>query len=391
MNDEKRFNDDSALKKETENDLKISQDDISTSSTSLSSRGSSMPLKKNLTPTKETKAKHVESASTSKTKSNTTTKSKTSTSALPTKVSSSSSSSTPRADSTQKVKTTSPPPSSKKSVSLEPKSKPPPYSEPPSLQEREKPLIPSAPTSISGNTPIVSFTEKVEKETESSPHHPSVEISIATSITSSSSDSGSMDPDNLPIYTAVTQEEAEDVRPVTFVKRPATARKPPPKLKSEAVDKGPTTSSVGVPLVDANPEEDMFITANSSIVEPLKYTKSDDSSITKDDLINLRDQIQTLTRCIHPLGKLLDYVQEDMDMMNKEIEKWKAASNDYLQTLITEMEVTKGKLGPMEEELKKIDESIALELEKLDQVKMRVLMNEETMRTLVSQLVVSSH
>lgn len=37
----------------------------------------------------------------------------------------------------------------------------------------------------------------------------------------------------------------------------------------------------------------------------------------------LRGTIQTLTRTTNPLGKLLDYVQEDVEMMQKELLDWR--------------------------------------------------------------------
>jgi len=37
---------------------------------------------------------------------------------------------------------------------------------------------------------------------------------------------------------------------------------------------------------------------------------------------NLKDLIQKLVRSLNPLGKLMDYVQEDIDSMQREYVKW---------------------------------------------------------------------
>lgn len=43
----------------------------------------------------------------------------------------------------------------------------------------------------------------------------------------------------------------------------------------------------------------------------------------------LRDSIQKLTRSINPLGKLMDFLQEDVDSMQMELSVWK---NSYANT-----------------------------------------------------------
>lgn len=38
---------------------------------------------------------------------------------------------------------------------------------------------------------------------------------------------------------------------------------------------------------------------------------------------SLRESIQKLTRSVNPLGKLLDFLQEDIDSMQRELSVWK--------------------------------------------------------------------
>lgn len=42
---------------------------------------------------------------------------------------------------------------------------------------------------------------------------------------------------------------------------------------------------------------------------------------------NLRDSIQQLTRSINPLGKLMDFLQEDIDSMQIEMNMWRDGYN----------------------------------------------------------------
>ncbi|KAJ3130469.1 TRAF3-interacting protein 1 [Nowakowskiella sp. JEL0407] len=49
----------------------------------------------------------------------------------------------------------------------------------------------------------------------------------------------------------------------------------------------------------------------------------------KKEIMSLRDSIQILCRSTNPLGKMIDYMQEDVDSMNKELEMWKKESQKY--------------------------------------------------------------
>ena len=44
---------------------------------------------------------------------------------------------------------------------------------------------------------------------------------------------------------------------------------------------------------------------------------------TQREVNKLRESIQTLTRSANPLGKLMDFLQEDVDAMQRELENWK--------------------------------------------------------------------
>lgn len=51
------------------------------------------------------------------------------------------------------------------------------------------------------------------------------------------------------------------------------------------------------------------------------FEKNRDS--TNRDIEKLRSCIQNLTRSTNPLGKLLDFFQEDIDTIQRELETWK--------------------------------------------------------------------
>ena len=47
----------------------------------------------------------------------------------------------------------------------------------------------------------------------------------------------------------------------------------------------------------------------------------------------LRGAIQTLTRSANPLGKIMDYLQEDVDSMQKELEMWQRENGEHRQAI----------------------------------------------------------
>lgn len=50
----------------------------------------------------------------------------------------------------------------------------------------------------------------------------------------------------------------------------------------------------------------------------------------------LRDSIQKLTRSINPLGKLMDFLQEDIDSMQMELTMWQNVYKNTTDDLKTE-------------------------------------------------------
>jgi len=50
--------------------------------------------------------------------------------------------------------------------------------------------------------------------------------------------------------------------------------------------------------------------------------------VAQRDVDRLRSAIQSLTRSVNPLGKILDFLQEDVDAMQKELLVWTNESHE---------------------------------------------------------------
>ena len=51
--------------------------------------------------------------------------------------------------------------------------------------------------------------------------------------------------------------------------------------------------------------------------------------VVKREIEKICSSIQDVTRSANPLGKIMDYVQEDLDSMQKELEKWRAENKEH--------------------------------------------------------------
>ncbi|XP_064643650.1 TRAF3-interacting protein 1-like isoform X5 [Lineus longissimus] len=95
------------------------------------------------------------------------------------------------------------------------------------------------------------------------------------------------------------------------------------------------------------------------------------------EIDKLRGSIQTLTRSANPLGKIMDYVQEDLDSMQKENEKWKKENKEHTLSLKQEQSVTEMSIEPLKGQLKDLDQLIADQLVLIAAVKSNIVRNDE--------------
>lgn len=54
------------------------------------------------------------------------------------------------------------------------------------------------------------------------------------------------------------------------------------------------------------------------------------------EMERLRSSIQTVCRSTLPLGKIMDYIQEDMDAMQAELNTWRRENKEHAQALLQE-------------------------------------------------------
>ncbi|XP_053409344.1 TRAF3-interacting protein 1-like isoform X2 [Mercenaria mercenaria] len=95
------------------------------------------------------------------------------------------------------------------------------------------------------------------------------------------------------------------------------------------------------------------------------------------EIDKLRGSIQTLTRSANPLGKIMDYVQEDLDSMQKELEKWKEENKEHGLALKREKAITERAVEPLRVQLSEVDQAIKDQLDLIGAVKSNIIRNDQ--------------
>ncbi|KAL9899201.1 intraflagellar transport 54 [Glossina fuscipes fuscipes] len=98
---------------------------------------------------------------------------------------------------------------------------------------------------------------------------------------------------------------------------------------------------------------------------------------TSRNMNNLRDVIQNLTKSINPLGKLMDFIPEDIDAMQLEYTMWRDSYTQAANELKKEKSLTESSTEPMKNQLIQIEANITEYQESIDVSRVKILQNSE--------------
>ncbi|XP_023706076.1 TRAF3-interacting protein 1 isoform X3 [Cryptotermes secundus] len=102
------------------------------------------------------------------------------------------------------------------------------------------------------------------------------------------------------------------------------------------------------------------------------------------EIDRLRGSIQTLTRAANPLGKLMDFLQEDVDSMQRELSMWRHTNMELKAQLCMEHSQTQQLTEPMRLHLQHLQHSIEEQLSQLSILKATVLRNDQHIQCLLT-------
>lgn len=108
------------------------------------------------------------------------------------------------------------------------------------------------------------------------------------------------------------------------------------------------------------------------------------------EIERLRSSIQTVCRSTLPLGKIMDYIQEDMDAMKAELNTWRQENKEHAQALLQEQRATDRAVEPLKVELAELEQLIKDQQDKICAVRSNILKNEEKIQKMVTGINFSS-
>ena len=108
---------------------------------------------------------------------------------------------------------------------------------------------------------------------------------------------------------------------------------------------------------------------------------------SKSEVNALRASIQTLCQSSNPLGRCLEYVQEDLEAMGKELESWRAQRHRRVGELADEEATTASALSGLKADLEAVEEKIREKQAQIRFTKGAILRNDAQVERLLSQVV----
>ncbi|NXK90020.1 MIPT3 protein, partial [Formicarius rufipectus] len=93
--------------------------------------------------------------------------------------------------------------------------------------------------------------------------------------------------------------------------------------------------------------------------------------------------IQSLCQNALALGRIVDYIQEDMDSMRNELEMWRQEKRQHEEALRTEQSAADSALEPLRAELAELEQLMKEQQEKIRAVKANILRNDEKIQRMV--------
>ncbi|KAH8257862.1 hypothetical protein KR038_002149 [Drosophila bunnanda] len=113
---------------------------------------------------------------------------------------------------------------------------------------------------------------------------------------------------------------------------------------------------------------------NAEVMEPAPSSATVRQSSAR-QVNDLRDVIQSLTKAVNPLGKLLDFIPEDIDAMQLELTMWRDTYTQAAMELKRERSLTASATEPMKHQLQQIEASIVEYQELVDESRHKILQN----------------
>lgn len=112
--------------------------------------------------------------------------------------------------------------------------------------------------------------------------------------------------------------------------------------------------------------------------------------MSNEELDELRQAIQAISQSTHPLSKCMDFVHDDVALMNEEAEEWNKMYRDKIGSMEAASKDTDEALQALIERREEIRDQIAAEKLKINSVKASIAMNDARIAELLQMVVHTS-
>ena len=111
------------------------------------------------------------------------------------------------------------------------------------------------------------------------------------------------------------------------------------------------------------------------------------STINLKNIEEIKQHIHDISQNANPIGKLIEFLPEDVDSMNKEMEYWINESKSYKDKLEEEYKKSEEIILPLENEFMELEETIRDEIMRIKSIKSRILKNETVIQNLINGVI----
>ncbi|RLV92738.1 hypothetical protein DV515_00013680 [Chloebia gouldiae] len=108
------------------------------------------------------------------------------------------------------------------------------------------------------------------------------------------------------------------------------------------------------------------------------------------EIEKFQGSIQTVCQHVFRLGRMVDYIQEDMDAMRNELLMWRQENREHAEALQREQSITDSTLEPLKAELAELEQLIKDQQDKICAVKANTLRNDEKIQRMILSINMSS-
>ena len=111
------------------------------------------------------------------------------------------------------------------------------------------------------------------------------------------------------------------------------------------------------------------------------------TKVSKVDLEAIKTHVQEITKNSNPIGKIIEFIGDDIDMMNKELQNWIKESKSYKERYDEEIKKSDETLLPLQNELLELEDSIRDEQMQIKSIKSRLIKNENIIQNLITNVI----